>query len=415
MADTSAFSSQRLTAPVYHQQLVALLKSSEPQLWQWASSAQAERDHAQQVRTHLLKQTYRLDEQGHAAALRQAAAVAARLEINAPITLYQALGGSGMNASLFYLPGEVHIVFTGAVLDTLSGSELDAVLGHELAHYRLWEIEGRDFLTAERLLAMAANDDRAAMSHIHTSRRLQLYTEIYADRGALVGSGKLQAAVAALVKTATGLQEVSARSYLRQAEEIFANHEGSSTRKARSRGVDHPETFIRARALRLWAEGDEQVDRWLGQVIEGGLSLQELDLLGQHRLAAMSRQVITELLDSKWFRTPATLAHACAYFPDFNSNSAATDPQVAEALGAALGEADIHTREYLCYLLLDFAVIDRDLEEASLAAAFSLSDRLGLGEIFESITARELRIGKRQLSRLRKNAAKTLARAAGAP
>jgi hypothetical protein len=62
--------------------------------------------------------------------------------------------------------------------------------------------------------------------------------------------------------------------------------------------------------------------------------------------------------------------------------------------------------------LLDFALIDKELEETPLAAAFNLSQRIGLGPTFEQIAVRELRMTKRQLSKLKKNAAETLARAA---
>ena len=407
MDETAAFTAERLVPPPYHRQLVALLKVREPELWQWASSARAEEDYVQQVRDHLLKHTYRLDEQGHGDIIRSAIEVAARLEIGAPVTLYQSLGdNSDMNAALFYLPGEVHIVFSGALLDTLSSYELDAVLGHEMAHYRLWEAESRDFLTADRLLVMAADDPRAASSHTHTARRLRLYTEIYADRGALVGCTDLQAAVAALVKTATGLQDVSAASYLRQADEILAGQE-TQVGQFSSANVDHPDTFIRARALRLWAEQDPQVDRWLGTVIEGGLALNELDLLGQQKLAQVSQFVIAELLSPAWFQTPATLAHANAYFPDFKPG-AEPDPALTEALHFI----DAETRDYLCYLLLDFAVIDKELEDAPLAAAYIVSHRLDIAATFEQIVTRELRMTKRQLAKFKKSAAEALARAA---
>lgn len=406
MAETAAFPAERLTPPPYHRRLVALLKAREPELWQWASSARAAEDHTQQVRAHLLKHTYRLDEQGHAEAIRSAASVAGRLGVVAPVTLYQSLGDTDLNAALFYLPGEVHIVFSGVLLDTLSGAELGAILGHEMAHYRLWETESRDFLTADRLLAMAADDPRAAGSHTHTARRLRLYTEIYADRGALVGCGELETAVAALVKTATGLHEVSAASYLRQADEILAGQE-TPVGQFSSADVDHPETFIRARALRLWAENDAQLEPWLGTVIEGGLVLDELDLLGQDTLTRLSRSVIGELLKPAWFQTPAALAHAGAFFADFQAVGA-TDAELAHAIAAA----DTDTRDYLCYLLLDFALIDKTLEDTPLAAAFNLSHRLGLGSAFEQIAVRELRMTKRQLTKLKKNAAETLARAA---
>src|SRR4029434_8591240 len=115
--------------------------------------------------------------------------------------------------------GEAHIVFTGPILSTLKGAELDALIAHELAHYRLWDMDDGDYLVADRLLMAAANDPRAASSHVQTARRFRLYAEVFADRGSLAGCGQLEAAVAALVKTETGLPEVSAKSYLRQADE----------------------------------------------------------------------------------------------------------------------------------------------------------------------------------------------------
>ena len=100
----------------------------------------------------LLKSNYRLDAEGHPELVECCAAVAERLEVKAPVTLYQAAGGLGLNAMLCHLPGEAHIVFTGPILANLTGAELDAVLAHELAHYRLWEMEVEIFPSADRVL-----------------------------------------------------------------------------------------------------------------------------------------------------------------------------------------------------------------------------------------------------------------------
>ena len=283
------------------------------------------------------------------------------------------------------------------------GAELDAVLAHELAHYRLWEMDGGDFLVADRLLVAAANDPRAAASHAQSARRLRLYTEIFADRGSLTGCGELEAAVAALVKTETGLPEVSATSYLRQADEIFSRED------ATTKGLDHPETFIRARALRLWAENDVGFDAWLSATIEGPLGLDELDLPGQRRVSQLTQRFLAELLRPHWFQSAPVLAHAQAFFPDFAPASAPDD-----SLAEALRSSDAATREYLCYLLLDFAVVDRDLEDVPLAAALDWAERLELAEQFEKLALKELGIGKRQFNKLKKDAAALVAKAESA-
>ena len=379
---------------------MAYLKATEPELWLWASSAEVRGEFAEEMRTGLLKANYRLDAEGHPDLAGRCAAVAQRLGVTAPVTLYQTTGGFGLNAMLCHLPGEAHIVFTGPILATLKGAELDAVLAHELAHYRLWEMDGGDFLVADRLLMAAANDPRAAASHAQTARRFRLYTEVFADRGSFAGCGQLEATVAALVKTETGLPEVSASSYLRQADEIFSRED------ATTKGLEHPETFIRARALRLWAENDASLEAWLAATIEGPLSLDELDLAGQQRMAKLTRRFLSEVLRPAWFQSPPVLAHARAFFPDFAPASAPD-----ESVATELRSTDAATREYLCYLLLDFAVIDRDLEDVPLAAALDWSERLEIAEQFEKLTLKELGIGKRQFNKLKKESAAMLVKA----
>ncbi len=384
----------------YQRAVVAYLKKAEPELWQWASSAETESEFANEMRTGMLKTHYRLDAAGHPELIERCATVAQRLGVTAPITLYQATGGFGMNAMLCCFSEEAHIIFTGPILATLKGPELDAVLAHELAHFRLWETDNRDFQIADRLLYAAANDPRAVMSHAQTARRFRLYTEIYADRGSLAGCGELDATVATLVKSETGLPEVSAASYLRQADEIFASE------KATTKGLDHPETFIRARALRLWSENDPDLETWLTATIEGPLLLDELDLAGQQRMAQLTRRFLAEMLRPRWFQSPAVLAHARAFFPDFTPASAPDATFLQD-----LDSSEPATREYLCYLLLDFTAIDRELEDVPLAATLDWSRRLDIAEPFEKLVMKELGIGKRQMNKLKKEAATMLEKA----
>jgi hypothetical protein len=389
----------RLAPLAYQREVVDYLKRTEPELWRWASSSQAKAEYAESIRTQLLKETYRLDPDAHPQLATSCAAVTRALGIDCPVTLYQS-GGSEPNAMLCYLPGEAHVIFAGPILSVLRGAEVDAVLAHELAHYRLWQDDAGEIHVADRLLSAAASDARAAPSHLQTAQRFQLYTEIYADRGALVGCGQLEPAVAALVKQQAGLVEVSAAAYLRQAEEIFTRFKG------KTEGVSHPETFVRARALRLWHEGSAELDEWLAATIEGGAALDELDLVGQARFAGLTRRFLAAVLQPRWLRTEATLAHARQFFADFAPAASPDGTLIAE-----LGRGDASTREFLGYLLLDFAAVDPDLEELPLAAALDWSARLGFADEFEKLAAKELGIGKRQLNRLKKDGASLLAKA----
>jgi hypothetical protein len=388
----------RLGPLPYHDAIVRCLRSEEPEVWRWACSAQAREEHADAVRSALLQQTYRLDEQAHPRLHQHCRAAAARLGLQAPVTLYQ-VGDGRMNAGLYHLPGEAHVVFTGPVLERLEGAELEALLGHELAHHLLLELDGGAYHAADRVLGAALGDPHAEASHLQTARRFQLYTEVFADRGAAVACGGLAPAVTALVKVQTGLAEVSAASYLKQADEICAPGD------VQSRAHSHPEVFVRARALRLWCEADPEADAWLATSLEGPLLLDTLDLLGQQQLTGWTRRIVAQLLQPAFLRSEGLLAHARRFFPDFQPDAAA-DATLDANVAAASGVHD-----YVAALLLDFAVADRELDDVPLAAALEMARRLGLVESFERLALKALRQTKRQFNKLKQEAPALLQRA----
>src|SRR5258705_8135990 len=203
----------------YHRELTDYLKTHERDLWDWFSSSQARLNYTETLRLDLLKATYRLDPETHAELYRVAEEAKAALELSIPLTVYQSQH-LGSNATLYYISGEGHIVFSGPLLSLLTPQELKAVIAHELAHYVLWQEEAGEYLIADRLLQTIAHDASAAGSHIESRPLFQLYTEIYAERGSYCVTRDLNAVVSSLVKTETGLQQVSAASYLKQADEI---------------------------------------------------------------------------------------------------------------------------------------------------------------------------------------------------
>jgi predicted SprT family Zn-dependent metalloprotease len=207
----------------YHVELRDYLKSDERELWNWFASAQAKADYTENLRLELLKSTYRLEAEGHPELYQSLNEAKARLQLDFPVTLHQAQNSPQINAALFYIPGQGHIVFSGPVFTLLNAEELKSVIGHQLAHYHLWERDSGEFQIADRLMHAVASDPRASASHEQTARRYQLYTEIFADRGSFRVTGDANPVVASLVKIQTGLSQVSAASYLKQAEEIFAN------------------------------------------------------------------------------------------------------------------------------------------------------------------------------------------------
>ena len=391
----------RPLAPLtYHVELRDYLKSQERELWSWFASAQAKADYTENLRIELLKSTYRLDSDGHPDLYKTIEEVKERLQLEIPVTLYQAQHSSEINASLFFIPGEGHVVFSGPVLTLLNADELKSVIGHELAHFLLWERENGEFQIADRLIQAAAGDPRAATSHFQTARRYQLYTEIFADRGSLCVTGDLHPVIAGLVKIQTGLSQVSAAGYLKQAEEVFA------TGNVATLGLSHPEAFIRARALSLWHDQLDNAAPAVSAMIEGADSLGELDLIGQRRLAHATRQLLEYFLQPKWFQTPAVLGHAKMYFDDFQP-APAKEPALLEGLTFS----DSSVREYLGYVLLDFVTADPELDEIPLAAALDLSRELEWNSQFDKLVAKELKMKARDLKRIKDQAALMLARA----
>src|SRR5438128_6615310 len=323
----------------YHVELRDYLKSDERELWNWFASAQARTDYTENLRMELLKATYRLDADGHPELYQSVEEARIRLQLDIPVTLYQAQNSPQLNATLFFMPGEGHVVFSGPSLTLLNADELKSVIGHELADYHLWGRDNGEFHIADRLLQAVANDPRAASSHEQTARRFQLYTEVFADRGSLCVTGDVYPVVAGLVKLQTGLSQVSAPAYLKQAEEIFAKG------NVATEGLSHPEAFIRARALALWQEQREAAAEVIRDMIEGTAALDELDLLGQMRLASVTRRLLESLLRPKWFQTPSVLGHAKLFFQDFKPG----DGKRRNSLDG-LQFSDARLREYLCYV-----------------------------------------------------------------
>lgn len=393
-----------LTPLPYHFEVRDYLKAQEPDLWNWFSSAQAQADYTESLRLELLKSTYRLDPESHPDLYRDAEHVKTALQLDVPLTLYQAQHSPQPNAALYFIPDEGHLVLSGPVLSLLASDELKSVIGHELAHYHLWRRDGGEFHIADRLLDAVANDPRASNSHVQSARWYQLYTEIFADRGSLEVTGNVHTVVSSLVKIQTGLPQVSAASYLKQAEEIFQKT-GVTTA-----GLSHPEAFIRARALALWAEGGDAAASRISAMIEGAPALDELDLIGQVRLTRLTRRLLEHLLQPKWFQTDAALGHAKLFFDDFRATPPA-DPGTLEELKFS----DPKLREYLCYLLLDFAAADPELDELPLAAALELAKQLEIDTLFEKLAAKELRLKPRDLKRVKETAAGLLAGAEARP
>ncbi len=397
---------ETLDALPYQQQIVQYLQTHEKELWDWFAAHSHQEDQGEALRLDLLKTTYRLDRDEKPDLYQTADEVAAKLGLDLPLTIYQAQQANEMNASIAYLPGEAHIVLAGPVLDRLSSGELRALFGHELSHLVLWERFDRVYLIADQILSAMTYDAQVHPAHLETARLFRLYTEIFCDRGCWFVTDNTDEAISTLVKIETGLADVSAASYVRQADEIF------SKENPQTDGVTHPECYIRARAIHLWANSPSTADEQIARMIEGPPALEQLDLLRQIQVRQTTTQLIAELLRPKWFQTDAALAHARLYDENYSPTADRTD---GFDLSAAVKTPDTNLLNYYCYVLMDFVTSDRQLEELPLAAALTLAEQLGLEKRFAEIAIKELRLRKKQFAKINKEKEQLLAAAEGGP
>jgi len=381
------FACLRLQPLKYHYDLVEYLKSAEREVWAWAQSEDARKQQIAEMRDTMLRQTYRLEPAAHPGAFEALRAAMVALEIDAPATIYQANDGT-MNASLCYIPGEIHLIFYGPVLEKLSEHELLALMGHELAHYKLWSAEQEDFYHSSRILDNAVSYPEATPSHRETARLLSLHTELYADRGAALAAADVAPAISVLVKIMTGLSTVDPSAYLRQAEELEINARTSE-------GLSHPETFLRARGLDLWWRSDKKLEDWLEQRLRGPLSIESLDLLRQRELTKMTHGFFARFLKETSENQPKIIPHIRRYFPDFQAED---EPLDLDRIYAE--KIDDSARNYFIALMFDCAMADPEARDIIMAAAAKTVREIGAVDQFKAALKRDLSWTKTMIDRL---------------
>jgi len=379
---------KRLEILPQHRALADWLRREETDVWRWFEENESAATDAAQVRLSLLRDTYRLDAESHPEVFREIESACATLGVEGEVFAYQAQNASTPNAAVCHLPGEAHVIFSGPILSLLSSDELRGVLGHELAHHHLWQLEDGRYYLADRILHASAAHPEAKPVHAQTARVWRLATELYADRGAYLAASSLETAVAGLVKTTTGLAQVSAKSYLAQAHEVFSKSNPKTDQ------LTHPETFIRARALQLWVEGDASLDDTIARMLDGDDGLDDITLLQQVEMASLTRRFLAHLLLPDWFQTEPVLAHARLFFRDFR-------PADDSAIMAELAERPASHREYFSQIMLDFCAVDTDLDDAPLARCLGLARDLGCLGAFEKLLTKELRVKVKDIKKLK--------------
>jgi hypothetical protein len=395
----------QLAALPYHREVAAHLETGEDALWSWFASDQFTQRRADKVKLELLKSAYRLTRDDRPDVYAHADAAAEKLALDLPVTVYQSHGGhGGPNAALVFLPGEAALTLSGAIGDLLSEEEMLAVFGHELSHHHLYTADGGRYFTAERLLDWCATQPACEDSLHETGRLYRLYTEIFADMGALHGTGRRDAVISSLIKVSTGLKSVDASSYLRQTEEILEKGgEGSEE-------LTHPELHIRAKALDL-LDSEAPALHTLTALVRGPLDAKRLDLPGQQELSAVVRRLADAVLAPDFMRDEYAANLARRYFEDYAMP--ADGPEGLASFAARIATFAASCHELLAYVLLDFATADPNGGDFKLTWTLDIADKLGLSGVYDPIVRKELKRRKNEIAKL-KSAAQANAEASHA-
>lgn len=382
----------------YHSQVCEYLKTAEAEVWQWYASNRFRDDQSAATRFDLLKTCYRLDRDSAKDVYKTVDALAEKLSLSAPVTVYQSQHPQAINASLAYLPNEAHIVLHGPILDRLAPSEQEALFAHELGHLIFLESWDGECLIASQILEAMTLDLASDPSHIETTRLFSLYTEIFCDRIAMQIMDDPAPMIQTLVKLETSIESVDAQAYRKQAAEILQAGPVEST------GISHPECYLRAAALDAWDADETTAAAKIQDWIAGPPQLESLDFISQQHQTVLTRQLIDALLTPEWMQTEPLLGHARLFFSDYhpptqNSTSSSQDTPQEDAYR----RGDTKLQQYFGFILLDFTTADPELAEASLALALDIAMRFELQDTFEPLAIRELRLRKQQLQQIKEN------------
>jgi hypothetical protein len=378
----------------YHEHATRYFQQQKA-VWDFFSNHQHKEEQLREFKTELLKNTYKFDASSEPSLYAKVNLAKEKLGLNLPITIYQAQHTEEINATIIYINNEAHIVFSGRLIQMLSEEELLAVIGHELTHVQLYTQLNGDVEVADRIVTAMANNTGSTSAHYETARLFKLYTEIFCDRGAYLVTGNYAPIISSLVKIATSLQTVNADSYIKQAEEIFAADATTKTS-----GISHPENFIRARAIWLWHSKGSEATKELRQMIEGHVSIDELDLFKQQQMSSITKQMLQLLLLPHWMQTAHTTALAKQYFTDLVSSGEIDKT----ALASQIEHLHSNLKDYLAYVLYDFTTADKELEDVPLGFCFFLADELKLDKQFAHAVKKELKLTDKKTTVLKKQA-----------
>jgi hypothetical protein len=367
--------------------------------WSWFSEEKVKTEQQEAYKTDLLKNAYRIDSETEPKVYEILSIAKDKLGILMPITVYQSQTMEANNAAVIFFEKEAHIILSGTILKLLNDDELLVLFAHELSHILLFNLENGDFEITNRIINTIASDPASELFYYETARLYQLYTELFCDLGALKVSGSLETTINTLIKLNTGLDKVSAESYLKQTNEILSRiNEGSD-------GETHPENFIRAKSLQLFETDNANFYTEIEKIISGKLDLHQLNLFSKTTVFDITKELISIILKPKWTQSEYCTTLYKQYFSNADkSNNAFID----DAFKLKIENSRKNLKDYYAYVMLDFALCDADLKEGFIGHILDISEQLGLEDTMKTILKKELNITEKEYKSFSQNCTTTL-------
>lgn len=353
---------------------------NQAKTWAWFLDKNVQKEQIESFKTDLLKNAYRIDPETEPEWYSLLEKAKEKLNLSLPVTLYQSQQVDNLNGAIVSFENEAHLILSGSILKLLNHDEILALFGHELSHIHLNSIENGDFEVTNRIINAIANDYKSELFYHETARIFQLFTELYCDLGALKVTGSLENVITTLVKIETGLDKVSAESYLKQADEILKRIEAGSS------GESHPEIYIRAKSLALlWEYNPENVSK-VEEVVKGKLDLQLLTLFSKKEVYGITKNLVDIFTKPKWMQSEQNIILYKQYFAQYNPNR---DLILDADFKAKINNSKDNLKNYYAYVLFDFSMADTELKEIAIGHALDVSEQLELDSFLKTIIKKE--------------------------
>lgn len=372
----------------FHIQLRNHFKSQN-KTWKWFSEVKVKNEQIEVFKTELLQNSYRLENSSETTVYQLLEKAKSKLGIQIPVTIYQSQNNGENNAGIIFIEKEAHLVISGNIMNLLSEDELLALIAHELSHILLYTFQDGDFEITSRIINAIGNVYRSDNSYNETARLYRLFTELFCDIGSLYVVENKDIVISTLIKIATGLSKISSENYLKQADEIIEKLDAGST------GDTHPESFLRAKSLALFAEKGSEAFPEISKLLIGKLGLYTLNIFSKNEVFELTKSLIQLIMKPKWMQCEHNKVLYQQYFGNYKMDTHAI---FTEEFKDKINNCNNNLKEYFTYVLFDFALSDRDLIEPASGLVLEFAENLGIATFLNKAIKKELQLSDKQLN-----------------